>query len=72
MTTYRTVIVGGRRGVHHARCYTGIENMQVTALCEIDTDRLNTAVSELNVNGYTDYVDMLKSEKPDIGDTHDG
>ena len=66
MTTYRTVIVGGRRGVHHARCYTGIENMQVTALCEIDTDRLNTAVSELNVNGYTDYVDMLKSEKPDI------
>ncbi len=39
--TYRTAIVCGRRGVHHARCYAGIENMQVTALCEIDEERLS-------------------------------
>ncbi len=65
-TTYKTAIVGGRRGVHHARCYAGIENMRVTALCEIDEERLKTAVAELNVNGYTDYVEMLKTEQPDI------
>lgn len=66
MMTYRTAIVGGRRGVHHARCYAGIENMQVIALCEIDPDRLKDAVAELNVTGYTDYVEMLNTEKPDI------
>lgn len=65
-TTYRTAIVGGRRGVHHARCYAGIENMSVTGICEIDEERLKTAVAELNVNGYTDYAEMLKAEQPDI------
>ncbi|MCY4403610.1 MAG: Gfo/Idh/MocA family oxidoreductase [Candidatus Poribacteria bacterium] len=66
MSKYRTAIVGGRRGVHHARCYEGIDNMQVIALCEIDENRLRGAVNELNVNGYTDYEEMLKTEKPDI------
>ncbi len=66
MAIYRTAIVGGRRGVHHARCYAGIENMQVTALCEIDTGRLDAAAKELNVTGYTDYQEMLNAEKPDI------
>ena len=66
MGTYRTAIVGGRRGVHHARCYAGIENMKVIAICEIDEERLKVAVEELNIPGYTDYVEMLEKEKPDI------
>ncbi len=66
MNNYRTAIVGGRRGVHHAKCYEGIENMKVIALCEIDENRLKNSVNELNVTGYTDYEEMLKTEKPDI------
>lgn len=66
MTTYKTAIVGGRRGVHHARCYAGIDNMEVIALCEIEEGTRNAAISELNVTGYSDYEEMLKVEKPDI------
>ena len=66
MNNYRTAIVGGRRGVHHARCYESIENMEVIAICEIDAERLKNAANELNVTGYTDYKEMLKIEKPDI------
>ena len=29
--TYRAAIVGGRRGVHHARAYQDLENMEVVA-----------------------------------------
>ena len=55
-----------KAGVHHARRYEGIENMKVIAICEIDEERLKGAVEELNVPGYTDYVEMLEKEKPDI------
>ena len=51
MAMYRTGIVGGRRGVHHARRYEGIENMKVIAICEIDDERLKAAVEELNIPG---------------------
>ena len=48
MAMYRTAIVGGRRGVHHARCYAGIENMKVIAICEIDRGTVkHVAVAEL-------------------------
>jgi len=40
--------------------------MKVIAICEIDEERLRTAVEELNIPGYTDYVEMLETEKPDI------
>ena len=66
MTTYRTTIVGGRRGIHHARAYQDIENMKVVAICEIDEDLRKTAVEELNVTGYAAYEEMLEKEKPDI------
>ena len=40
--------------------------MKVIAICEIDEERLKAAVEELNIPGYTDYVEMLEKEKPDI------
>jgi predicted dehydrogenase len=66
MATYRTAIVGGRRGVHHARAYEGLENMKVVAICEVDEERRKEAVEALNVNGYANYEEMLEKEKPDI------
>lgn len=66
MGMYRTAIVGARRGLHHARAYDGVENMQVVALCEIDEERRNAGARELGVKGYADYEDMLAHERPDI------
>ena len=66
MATYRTAIVGARRGVHHARAYEGLENMKVVAICEVDEERRKAAVETLNVLGYADYQEMLEKEQPDI------
>lgn len=66
MVTYRTAIVGARRGLHHARAYHGLPNMQVVALCEIDEERRTAGERELRVKGYADYEDMLSQERPDI------
>ena len=63
MAMYRTGIVGGRRGVHHARRYEGIDNMKVIAICEIDEERLQTAVKELNVPGYTRITSRCSKRK---------
>ncbi len=41
--TYRAAIVGGRRGVHHARAYQDLENMEVVAICEVDDQRRASA-----------------------------
>lgn len=66
MKIYRTAIVGARRGVHHARAYQDLGNMEVVAICEIDDQRRAHAEAELNVAGYADYEEMLKQEQPDI------
>ena len=64
--TYRAAIVGGRRGVHHARAYQDLENMEVVAICEVDDQRRASAEAELNVTGYADYEQMLEKEQLDI------
>ena len=66
MKIYRTAIVGGRRGGHHAAAYQGLKNMKVVALCETDNQRRKDIANILNVTGYTDYEEMLEKEKPDI------
>jgi predicted dehydrogenase len=66
MISYRTAIVGARRGLHHAKAYQGIDNMSVVALCEIDEERRKEGERELHVKGYADYEEMLSKERPDI------
>jgi predicted dehydrogenase len=46
MKIYRTAIVGARRGLHHAACYEGIENMKVVALCEKVPDKLEADIEK--------------------------
>ena len=64
--TYRTAILGARRGLYHGACYAGIENMKVVALCEKVPERLEAGVKKLGVPGYLKYEEMLEKEKPDI------
>ena len=66
MTEYRTAILGGRRGVRHARAYRGIENMTVVGICEQDADLRRWASEALGIPGFADYIEMLRDLKPDI------
>lgn len=64
--TYRSAIVGARRGLHHARAYEGIVGMEIVALCELDPERLTHGMKHLDVPGYTSMEEMLEKERPDI------
>ena len=66
MKNYRTAILGGRRGVHHAAAYKDLENMEVVAICEADNQRRKDVADLLNVAVYDNYEEMLEKEQPDI------
>jgi hypothetical protein len=66
---YRTVIVGARRGLHHLRGYTGLEDRaRVTAIAELDPERRAAAETAVgpDVRLYADWLEMLDRERPDI------
>ena len=66
MKNYRAAILGGRRGVHHAAAYKGLENMEVVAICEADNQRRKDVADLLNMAAYENYEEMLEKEQPDI------
>lgn len=45
-------------------------NLEIVALCDIENDKMVDTISNFNlpntVRKYTDYVEMLKNEKPDL------
>lgn len=57
----RAGIVGcGGISRSHATAYDGLENIELIAVCDINSDALNTRANEFNVqNRYTDYEEML-------------
>jgi predicted dehydrogenase len=64
---YRVAIIGGRRGLHHARGYEGLEERaRVVALAEIDAARRAAAHEHLGVTTYADWHVMLDRERPHI------
>jgi predicted dehydrogenase len=65
--TYRTAIVGARRGLHHADAYLGLEDeMRVVAICERDEALRAEAGKKLDVPTYADFEEMLQREQLDI------
>jgi len=88
--TYKAAIIGcGRIGcgfdddpkrkyiATHAGAYTVVKNTNLVALVDRDGEILNKYKKKFNVPAiYTDYIEMLKQEKPDIvsictwNDTH--
>jgi predicted dehydrogenase len=50
----------------HMAGYLAQDNVEVTAVCDIDADRLETYVNQYHVgNRYTDYEEMLRQEDLD-------
>ncbi len=53
------VIGTGHLGSLHARIYKGLTNCSLTAICDLDKNRLDQISQELQVPGYTDYKAIL-------------
>jgi predicted dehydrogenase len=64
---YRVAIIGGRRGLHHASAYEGLEaRARVVAVAEVDAERRAAAAAALGTPAYADWREMLARERPDI------
>jgi len=65
---YTVAVLGaGKRGKMHAKLFHQNERFDLAGLCDIDTERLNTAAAECgNPPLYTDIDRMLSETKPDI------
>ena len=67
MTTYRCVILGcGNRGRMHALAYKLIKRGELVACCDLDRERRDKFAQEFGITGYTDAVEMIQNEKPDL------
>ena len=68
MRKYRGAILGcGGRGNSQAAAYNAHPNVDLVALCDIDTSRLKAAGEKYRVKAlYTDFHEVVEKEQPDI------
>jgi UDP-N-acetyl-2-amino-2-deoxyglucuronate dehydrogenase len=58
--------LGGQGRAHHA-AFSGLPNVKVVAVCEMNQERLSAFINENpDVHGYTDANNLLKNEDVDI------
>lgn len=65
---YTSAILGcGPRGDTHARAYKDMKEIRLSAICDIDRERLHKFGETHDIaNRYEDLEALLKAEKPDI------
>lgn len=59
--------IGGMGGVHY-NCYKNIENAEVIAVCDVQTNMAKEKTVNENVKIYSSLDELLANEKPDIAD----
>ena len=59
------VIGLGSMGKSHARIYSGMGNVDLIAVCDIDKGRAKNIAAEYNTNYYVDYKEMISKKKID-------
>lgn len=60
MQKLRVGVIGtGHLGSIHAKIYREIPNCSLTAICDLDKERLNKLSEELNVPGFTDIKEIF-------------
>lgn len=66
--TYRAGILGcGGRGREHCQAYQGLDEIRLTAVCDLDAGRLNKVADEFGIGGrYRDLQEMLFRERLDL------
>ncbi|MBC7260968.1 MAG: Gfo/Idh/MocA family oxidoreductase, partial [Chloroflexi bacterium] len=63
----RAAVIGvGMMGRNHARVYAQMEHANLVAAADPDTATLEPIARTYKVNVYTDYIEMLEAEKPDL------
>lgn len=67
MEKLKCAVIGlGRISVMHLNAIMRSPDAELVAVCDIDEEKLNTAVQKFGVNGYSDYEEMLNNEKLDV------
>lgn len=62
----KVAVIGvGFWGRNHARVYSEIENVELTAVCDIDREKSKSIAKRYGCRAYTDFREMLHVEKPD-------
>jgi len=63
----KAAVIGvGAMGRHHARVYTALPTTALVGVADADADRAAQVASTYAVPAYSDYRDMLESERPDL------
>lgn len=63
MDKVRAAVIGvGGMGEHHCRTYPGIEGIELTAVCDIDPERLKLISERYEVPGFGDYREILEKD----------
>ena len=65
---YKTAMLGcGGRARAHADAYRFVKGGQLAAICDMNTELLNSFGDDFNISSrYTDLDEMLEKEKPDV------
>jgi len=66
MVLKAAVIGVGMMGRNHARVYAQMEHATLVAAADLDTAALEPIARTYKINVYTDYIQMLEAEKPDL------
>ncbi len=67
MNKLKVVLIGlGQVAEVHLKAYIKVDQIEVVAGSELRKERLDEISSQWGIRGYTDYLEMLEKEKPDI------
>lgn len=56
----KTAVIGaGRMGAHHARIYSQLPDVELVAVCDIDSARAQKLAGQVGVSAVTDAADLL-------------
>jgi predicted dehydrogenase len=60
MSKLKVAVIGvGALGSIHAKIYSSFKNVELTAICDINTKRLSHVSNELHVEGFRDYSRLI-------------
>ena len=59
-------VVGFGMGNHHCKAIQGAKGARLVAVCDIDPERLDTAVKRYGCKGYKSFARMLKDPEIDV------
>ena len=65
---YKVAIIGmGKRGKHHAAAFNANPRFEVTAICDIDKDKVEASAPSLgNPLTFADPAELVSSTRPDV------